>query len=91
MIVLVLLSLFKLASSNAPSISGASRTSVEVELGGDLDISCSVLNAVEFPILWVKLPSPEVCGNETEKDECREVPLTSGSALLVSDPRFRFA
>ena len=82
--------LFKLASSlkaaASPGISGETRSEAEVELGADLDISCSVLNAVEFPVLWVKLPNAEKCGNEKE---CGETPLTSGSSLLTDDPRFR--
>lgn len=69
--------------------------SITTKIGGTIEMDCSVLYATEYPILWVKLPSH--CSAERETydiraqvaDSCTPVPLSSGSALIVRDNRFR--
>ncbi len=69
------------ASVNAiPTISRVS-PSLFVPSGGAVSMDCEVLHATEYPVLWVKLPRKGV--------EDMPTPLTSGSALIVRDDRFR--
>ena len=70
--------------------------SITTKIGGTIEMDCSVLYATEYPILWVKLPSHCSAARETynlraqESDSCTPVPLSSGSALIVRDNRFRY-
>ena len=70
--------------------------SITTKIGGTIEMDCSVLYASEYPILWVKLPSHCSAARETynlraqESDSCTPVPLSSGSALIVRDNRFRY-
>lgn len=69
---------------------------ISTKIGGTIEMDCSVLYATEYPILWVKLPSGCSAARETynlraqEADTCTPVPLSSGSALIVRDNRFRY-
>ncbi len=62
-------------------------------IGGTIEMDCSVLYATEYPVLWVKLP--DNCGaRDTDirslvSDQCTPIPLSTGSALIVRDNRFR--
>ncbi len=62
-------------------------------IGGTIEMDCSVLYATEYPVLWVKLP--DKCGaRDTDirslvSDQCTPIPLSTGSALIVRDNRFR--
>jgi hypothetical protein len=66
-------------------------------IGGTIEMDCSAIYATEYPILWVKLPSG--CTIERESlannirsivsDNCTPIPLSSGSALIIRDNRFR--
>ena len=68
---------------------------ISTKIGGTIEMDCSVLYATEYPILWVKLPSHCTVDRENygiraqETDSCTPVPLSSGSALIVRDNRFR--
>jgi len=68
--------------------------SITTKIGGTIEMDCSVLYATEYPILWVKLPSNCEAGRETynyrtqEADSCTPVPLSQGSALIITDTRF---
>ncbi len=70
---------------------------IVTKIGGTIEMDCSVLYATEYPILWVKLPSH--CSVDRANydirsqisDSCTPVPLSSGSALIVRDNRFRHA
>ena len=70
--------------------------SITTKIGGTIEMDCSVLYATEYPILWVKLPSNCGAGRETydfrtqEADSCTPVPLSQGSALIITDTRFRY-
>ena len=70
--------------------------SITTKIGGTIEMDCSVLYATEYPILWVKLPSNCEAGRETynyrtqEADSCTPVPLSQGSALIITDTRFRY-
>jgi hypothetical protein len=71
---------------------------ITTKIGGTIEMDCSVLYATEYPILWVKLPGYCAGGSRASynirsqvSDQCTPVPLSSGSALIVRDNRFRYA
>ena len=80
-------------AQRTPTISYISRP-ITTKIGGTIEMDCSVLYATEYPTLWVKLP--QNCGGERSQDyrsqvttSCTPIPLSSGSALIVRDNRFR--
>ena len=70
---------------------------IVTRIGGTIEMDCSAIYATEYPILWVKLPSQ--CKVQRESladnirsivsDNCTPIPLSSGSALIIRDNRFR--
>ena len=76
-----------------PTISYITSPDIVTKIGGTTEMDCSVLYATEYPVLWVKLP--QNCGERNndirnyETDNCTPIPLSSGSALIVRDNRFR--
>ena len=72
---------------------------ITTRIGGTIEMDCSVLYATEYPILWVKLPSDcehidrqSVISSDIRSvvsNACTPIPLSSGSALIVRDNRFR--
>lgn len=85
------------ASQRTPTITYISPPIV-TRIGGTIEMDCSAIYATEYPILWVKLPSG--CKIEREaftnnirsiiSDNCTPIPLSSGSALIIRDNRFRY-
>ncbi len=90
-------------SQRTPTISYVSPP-VLARVGGTVEMDCSVLYATEYPVLWVKLPGGcgggGGDGGEEARirdadirslitDECTPIPLSTGSALIVRDNRFR--
>ena len=79
-----------------PTISYITAPDIFARIGGTIEMDCSVLYATEYPVLWVKLPSDcadKVRNNDIRNvnpDECTPIPLSSGSALIVRDNRFRY-
>ena len=71
---------------------------IVTRIGGTIEMDCSAIYATEYPILWVKLPSGCTIERETlannirsiVSDSCTPIPLSSGSALIIRDNRFRF-
>lgn len=82
-------------SQRTPTISHITSPDIMARIGGTIEMDCSVLYATEYPVLWVKLP--EGCQEKIrdsniralETDECTPILLSSGSALVVRDNRFR--
>lgn len=80
-----------------PTISHISPKIVTM-VGETIEMDCRVLHATVYPILWVKLPRecPQDRDNLKPKvtrgvvlDKCIGTPLSSGSALIIRDNRFR--
>jgi len=65
-------------SQRTPSISHITQKPIK-DIGGTAELTCSVLYAMEFPVLWVKIDTKKV----TEP-----VILSSGSTLIIKDSRF---
>lgn len=55
--------------------------------GSTIDMDCSAADATEYPILWMKLPAK--CSSDHLESTCTSIPLSSGSSLIVRDPRYR--
>jgi len=49
------------------------------DIGGEVELVCTVQNGHEYPILWMRLES---------KDSKNTLPISTGSNLLVRDTRF---
>ena len=70
---------------------------IVTRIGGTIEMDCSAIYATEYPILWVKLPSQCKVARESladnirsiVSDSCTPIPLSSGSALIIRDNRFR--
>jgi len=97
MVFLLLLLAVSLASAQrTPTISYITQPDIVTNIGGTVEMDCSVLYATEFPVMWVKLPGENpACGSRegdlrtVVSDLCTPVPLSFGSALIVRDNRFR--
>ncbi len=80
-------------SQRTPTISYITSPDIYAKIGGTIEMDCSVLYATEYPVLWVKLPSNCKVRNydirNPDTDSCTPIPLSSGSALIVRDNRFR--
>ena len=82
-----------ISGQRTPTISYITNPDIMSKIGGTTEMDCSVLYATEYPVLWVKLP--QNCGERNtdirnyETDNCTPIPLSSGSALIVRDNRFR--
>ncbi len=81
-------------AQRTPTISYITQPDIVTRIGGTIEMDCSVLYATEYPVLWVKLP--QNCGERDSdirslvSDQCTPLPLSSGSALIVRDNRFRY-
>ena len=86
---------FLVQGQRTPTISHIS-ASMRIKQGGTIEMDCSTLYATEYPILWVKLPGHDCSDRKNydfrspDADPCTPVPLSSGSALIVRDNRFRY-
>lgn len=65
-------------SQRTPTISHITQKPIK-DIGGTVELTCSVLYAMEFPVLWVKVD----VGKITEP-----VVLSTGSTLIIKDSRF---
>jgi len=63
-------------SQRSPTISHISQVEIK-DIGGVVDLQCSVQYAEDYPVLWVKV-------SETDSG----LPISSGSSLIVKDSRF---
>lgn len=65
-------------SQRTPTISHITQKPIK-DIGGTAELTCSVLYAMDFPVLWVKIDREKV----TEP-----VVLSTGSTLIIKDSRF---
>lgn len=81
MFVLSIINFFNIISvysQRTPTISHITQKPIK-DIGGTTELTCSVLYAMEFPVLWVKVDRERV----TEP-----VVLSTGSTLIIKDSRF---
>ncbi|XP_001945161.1 lachesin [Acyrthosiphon pisum] len=76
--VLVVLCINLAFSQRTPTISHITQKPIK-DIGGTAEMTCSVLYAMDFPVLWVKVDKEKI----TEP-----VMLSSGSTLIIKDSRF---
>ena len=65
-------------SQRFPTISYISQEKV-IDIGGSIELECSVQYVREYPVLWYKVDNV---------DSARSIPLSAGSNLIVKDSRF---
>lgn len=65
-------------SQRTPTISHITQKPIK-DIGGTAELTCSVLYAMEFPVLWIKVDARKVFD---------PVILSQGSTLIIKDSRF---
>ena len=66
-----------MSASRTPSISWITKEQV-VDIGGVIELECSVQYAEEYPVLWMK----------KGVDGTQDLPISSNAGLIVRDPRY---
>lgn len=69
---------YPVAGQRFPTISYISQEKV-IDIGGSIELECSVQYVRDFPVLWIKVDSV---------DPSRTIPISTGSNLIVKDSRF---
>lgn len=78
-VIVLFASLFSIVTSQRfPTISYISQEKV-IDIGGSIELECSVQYVRDFPVLWIKVDNV---------DPSRTIPLSTGSNLIVKDSRF---
>ncbi len=62
-----------------PTISYITQPEIVTDIGGDVEMKCSVQYAQDYPVVWMKLD---------QVDRNNDLPITSGTTLILHDPRF---
>lgn len=65
-------------TQRTPTISHITQKPIK-DIGGTAELTCSVLYAMDFPVLWVKIDRGKVTD---------PVVLSTGSTLIIKDSRF---
>merc|ERR1712115_641535 len=79
-VVLVVLGLAGVNSQNRrPTISFITQPEIVTDIGGDIEMKCTIQYARDYPVIWMKLNSV---------DRNNDLPITTGTTLILKDPRF---
>jgi len=62
-----------------PTISFITQPEIVTDIGGTVEIRCSVQYARDYPVIWMKLDPV---------DRNNDLPITTGTRLILTDPRF---
>ena len=78
-VVLLLLGLAGVDSQNRrPTISFITQPEIVTDIGGDIEMKCTIQYASDFPVIWMKLDSV---------DRNNDLTLTHGTTQILTDPR----
>lgn len=80
-IVLVLAHIITLCSSldRRPTISFITQPEIVADIGGTVEMLCSVQYAQDYPVIWMKLDPV---------DRNNDLTINTGTTLILTDPRF---
>lgn len=67
-----------MVAQRTPTISYISQEQIK-DIGGTVELSCSVQYAQDYPVLWIKI------GRDRRMDP---LPISTGSSLIIRDSRF---
>eukprot|EP00094_Tigriopus_californicus_P006788 TCALIF_06538-PA protein Name:"Similar to LAC Lachesin (Schistocerca americana)" AED:0.08 eAED:0.08 QI:0/0/0/0.5/1/1/2/0/345 len=62
-----------------PTISYISQPEIVTDIGGTVEMLCSVQYGQDYPVIWMKLDPV---------DRNNDLPITTGTTLILTDPRF---
>ena len=62
-----------------PTISFITQPEIVTDIGGDIEMKCSIQYAQDYPVIWMKLDPV---------DRNNDLPITTGTTLILTDPRF---
>ncbi|XP_023347933.1 lachesin, partial [Eurytemora carolleeae] len=62
-----------------PTISFITQPEIVTDIGGNIEMKCTVNYASDYPVVWMKLDSV---------DRNNDLPITSGTTMILKDPRF---
>jgi len=62
-----------------PTISFITQPEIVTDIGGDIEMKCTIQYASDYPVIWMKLDSV---------DRNNDLPITTGTTLILTDPRF---
>jgi len=62
-----------------PTISFITQPEIVADIGGDVEMKCTIQYASDYPVIWMKLDSV---------DRNNDLPITTGTRLILTDPRF---
>jgi len=68
-----------LAQDRRPTISFITQPEIVTDIGGTVEMKCSVQYGEDYPVVWMKLDPV---------DRNNDLPITSGTTLILTDPRF---
>lgn len=67
------------AQDRRPTISFITQPEIVTDIGGTVEMKCSVQYGEDYPVVWMKLD---------HVDRNNDLPITSGTTLILTDPRF---
>jgi len=67
------------AQDRRPTISFITQPEIVTDIGGTVEMKCSVQYARDFPVVWMKLDPV---------DRNNDLSITHGTSLILNDPRF---
>lgn len=67
------------AQDRRPTISFITQPEIVTDIGGTVEMKCSVQYAQDYPVIWMKLDAV---------DRNSDLPITTGTTLILTDPRF---
>jgi len=68
-----------LAQDRRPTISFITQPEIVTDIGGTIEMRCNVQYAQDYPVIWMKLDPV---------DRNNDLPITTGTTLILTDPRF---
>merc|ERR1712141_291455 len=78
-LILAFLTLMVQGQDRRPTISFITQPEIVTDIGGTIEMKCSVQYAQDYPVVWMKL-DPINRNND--------LPITSGTTMILTDPRF---
>merc|ERR1712198_338977 len=79
-VVLVVLGLAGVGNQNRrPTISFITQPEIVTDIGGTVEMKCTIQYASDYPVIWMKLDSV---------DRNNDLTVTVGTTLILKDPRF---
>ncbi len=67
------------AQERRPTISFITQPEIVTDIGGTVEMKCSVQYAQDYPVIWMKLDPV---------DRNNDLPITTGTTLILHDPRY---